>query len=116
MSTVSTAQMSTAQMSIPQMSTVKRSTVKRSTVQRSSAPVLLPQVSVPDAAMRPSANAVAAGEDRASWQLTDRGIAVILLIGGVMMAVALAVIGLTAMRVTSADYDTGLRISTQAHH
>jgi hypothetical protein len=52
----------------------------------------------------------------ASWQLTDRGIAVIMVIAAVIMTVALVVIGLTAMRVTSAGYDAGLQIAPQVQH
>jgi hypothetical protein len=43
-----------------------------------------------------------------NWQLTDRGIAVVMLIAAVILTAALAVIGITAIQVTSADYDTGL--------
>jgi hypothetical protein len=66
------------------------------------------------AAVRPSAHAPAA-EVPASLRLTDRGIAVIMVIAGVIMAIALVVIGLTAMRVTSAHYDAGSDTSAQAH-
>ena len=41
-------------------------------------------------------------------QLTDRGIAVVMLIAAVILTAALAVIGITAIQVTSADYGTGL--------
>jgi hypothetical protein len=67
------------------------------------------------AAMQPPANTLAARVP-ANWQLTDRGIAVIMVIVGVIMTVALLVIGLTAMRVTSADYDAGLHTSPQNQH
>ena len=43
-----------------------------------------------------------------NWKLTDRGIAVVMLIAAVILTAALAVIGITAIQVTSADYDTGL--------
>ena len=65
------------------------------------------------AATPPPANALAA-EVPASWQLTERGIAVIMVIAAVIMTVALVVIGLTAMRVTSAD--AGLHTSQQVQH
>jgi hypothetical protein len=40
----------------------------------------------------------------ASWRLTDRGVAVVLVIGLMIMVAALTVIGLTAVRVTGPDY------------
>jgi hypothetical protein len=67
------------------------------------------------AAMQPPTHAVTA-KFPASWQLTDRGIAVIMVIAGVIMTVALLVIGLTAVRVTSTDYDAGLHTSPQVQH
>jgi hypothetical protein len=90
------------------------------------APVFVPYVSIPDArgeskkmgrsaAMPPLAYTRAA-EAPASLRLTDRGIAVIMVIAGVIMSVALVVVGLTAMRVTSADYDAGSRTSSQAQN
>jgi hypothetical protein len=90
----------------------------------SAARVFLPYVSISDArgeskqmgrsaAMPPPANARAA-EAPAGLRLTDRGIAVIMVIAGVIMSVALVVVGLTAMRVTSADYDAGSHTSPQA--
>jgi hypothetical protein len=62
------------------------------------------------AAALPPTDALAA-EVPASWQLTDRGIAVIMVIAAVIMTVALVVIGLTATRVTSVD--AGLHTSQQ---
>ena len=38
------------------------------------------------------------------WRLTDRGIAVVMVVAVMILTAALAVIGLTAVRVTSADY------------
>jgi len=38
------------------------------------------------------------------WQLTDRGIAVIMVIGMMIVTAALSVVGLAAVRVTSTDY------------
>lgn len=49
----------------------------------------------------------------ATCQLTDRGIAVVMLITAVIMAVAITVIALTAVRVTSSDYDLGLHQASQ---
>jgi hypothetical protein len=43
-----------------------------------------------------------------NWQLTDRGIAVVMLIAAVILTAALAVIGITVIRVMSADYDAGV--------
>ena len=38
------------------------------------------------------------------WRLTDRGIAVIMVVGMMIVTAALSVVGLTAVRVTSTDY------------
>ena len=51
----------------------------------------------------------------ANWRLTDRGIAVVMLVAGVSLTAALAVIGITAIRVTSADYDAGMPQSQHVH-
>ena len=51
-----------------------------------------------------------------NWKLTDRGIAVVVLIAAVILTAALAVIGMTAVRVTSADYNARSQQSQQAHH
>lgn len=89
------------------------------------APVFLPHVSISGArqpegrnhltAMRPQAKAFAA-KAPANWQLTDRGIAVVMVLACVIMTVAVVVIGLTAMRVTSADYDAGSHTTSGAQH
>ena len=42
-----------------------------------------------------------------SWRLTDRGIAVVLVLTAMIVVAAVAVIGLTAWRVTGSDYDRG---------
>jgi len=39
-----------------------------------------------------------------NWRLTDRGIAVIMLIAAMILTTALIVIGLTVVRVTAPDY------------
>jgi len=49
----------------------------------------------------------------ANWQLTDRGIAVVMVIVALIMAAALAVIGLTVLRVTSGDYGSDTPESVQ---
>jgi multisubunit Na+/H+ antiporter MnhC subunit len=48
------------------------------------------------------------------WQLTDRGIAVVLLVVAMILTAAVIAIGVTAVRVTSADFDAGLHESRQA--
>jgi hypothetical protein len=50
----------------------------------------------------------------ASWQLTDRGIVVAMAIAALILTAAVVVIGLTAVRVTSPDYDRGLQQFQQA--
>ena len=40
----------------------------------------------------------------AEWRLTDRGIAVAMALAAMILTAALAVIGVTAIRVTSIDY------------
>ncbi|HEX7211085.1 MAG TPA: hypothetical protein VF241_09220 [Propionibacteriaceae bacterium] len=47
------------------------------------------------------------------WQLTDRGIAVVLLLVAVILTAAVIAVGVTALRVTSADYDARLHESWQ---
>jgi hypothetical protein len=48
------------------------------------------------------------------WRLTDRGIAVVMVIAVMILTTALAVIGLTAVRVTGPDYRAGFEESSQA--
>ncbi len=43
----------------------------------------------------------------ASWRLTDRGVAVVLVVGLMIMVAALTVVGLTAVQVTGSDYRPG---------
>jgi hypothetical protein len=45
------------------------------------------------------------------WRLTDRGIAVVMVVAVMILTAALAVIGLTAVRVTSADYGANVQKS-----
>lgn len=52
----------------------------------------------------PTPVATVGGSRRASWRLTDRGVAVVIVTGLMIMMAALTVIGLTAMRVTSDGY------------
>jgi hypothetical protein len=95
-------------------------------VPMTAAPIFLPYVSTSDArveskpmghsaAVPPSAGAPTA-EAPASLRLTDRGVAVTMVLAGVIMTVALVVIGLTALRVTSADYDAGSHTSPQVQN
>jgi hypothetical protein len=65
-----------------------------------------------DARSRATLGATSAAGDS---QLTDRGIAVVMLIAAVILIAALAVVGITVIRVTSADYDAGVSGSQQAH-
>jgi hypothetical protein len=59
--------------------------------------------SEPRATARPVSRAVEAG-----WQLTNRGIAVVLITGAVLVAAAVTVITATALTVTSEDYRPSL--------
>jgi hypothetical protein len=68
---------------------------ERAVVERVSQPVS--QISL----ARAKSQATAAPGD---WRLTDRGIAVILVFAAMILTAAVAVIGLTAVRVTGADY------------
>jgi hypothetical protein len=52
----------------------------------------------------------------ADWRLTDRGIAVVMVIAAIILTVAIAVIGVTAARVTSPGGDAGLNEARQAQH
>jgi hypothetical protein len=51
----------------------------------------------------------------AKCQLTDRGIAVVIAVAAIIMIAALAVIGMTVVRVTSAGYATAVQGAPQAH-
>ena len=100
-------------------------------------PVLVPRVSVPAAsAARPAREAAARSIDRnarqlgsrgvrpnaiahatlspGSWRLTDRGIVVAMAIAAIILTAAVVVIGLTAVRVTSPEYDPDLQQSRAA--
>jgi hypothetical protein len=50
------------------------------------------------------------------WRLTDRGIAVVMVAAVMILTAALAVIGLTAVRVTSADYGADVHPSQVDQH
>jgi hypothetical protein len=56
---------------------------------------------------------VRAPNRQVDWRLTDRGIAVVIVIAGLILTAALVVIGLTAVRVTGPDYGPGFTESPQ---
>jgi hypothetical protein len=91
----------------------------------SALPVVLPEIpatkthrsaGVEDRSCRIAAKQIElpATETPGDWKLTDRGIAFVMLMAAVIMTAAVAVIGITAVRVTSADYDAGSQRSQQA--
>ena len=49
----------------------------------------------------------------ADWRLTDRGIAVVMVIAVMILTAALVVIGFTAVRVTDPDFRAGFEESPQ---
>jgi hypothetical protein len=60
---------------------------------------------VPGAASGPRACAGAPVVERPrSWHLTERGLAVVLVVAAALVAASIAVVGLTALRVTSEGY------------
>jgi hypothetical protein len=91
----------------------------------SALPVAFPEISGPEtSATQTHRSAYADARSRAitggtsaagDCQLTDRGIAVVMLIAAVILTAALAVVGITVIRVTSADYDAGVSGSQQVH-
>jgi hypothetical protein len=52
----------------------------------------------------------------ADWQLTNRGIAVVMVIAAMILTTAIAVIGITAVRVTGPGGDARPQGSRQAQH
>jgi hypothetical protein len=50
------------------------------------------------------------------WRLTDRGIAVIMVIAAMILIAGMTVIGITAVRVTSPSGDPGFQESGQVQH
>ena len=52
----------------------------------------------------------------ADWQLTNRGIAVVMVIAAMILTAAIAVIGITAVRVTGPGGDARSQESRQAQH
>jgi hypothetical protein len=57
---------------------------------------------------------VRAPNRQADWRLTDRGIAVVMVIAAMILTAALVVIGLTVVRVTGPDYRADFEESAQA--
>jgi hypothetical protein len=83
----------------------------------SAVPVFIPQVEISPA--HTSDMPRTAGTSRpaaapAKCRLTDRGIAVVMVVALVIMIAALAVIGVTAARVTGAGYDAAVHGAPQA--
>jgi hypothetical protein len=97
-----------------------------STARMETAPVYIPNVTIRQGKggqSRPTTGWIGARSQEArpssvpaKWQLTDRGIAAVIVIAVVLMTAALVVIGLTAVRVTSADYDVSIQRSEQVRH
>ena len=79
-------------------------------------PVSIPPVSIPPAhdklGLVPGSALPATAPVR--WRLTDRGIAVVLFVVAAILTASVITIGVTALRVTSADYDARLHESLQA--
>lgn len=48
---------------------------------------------------------------RRTWRLTDRGVAVVLVVAAALVAASVAVVGLTALRVTSEGYHRSPSVS-----
>lgn len=75
---------------------------------RASAPVARPVRAVPAPTLAPGARTRARSctveAAPARWRLTDRGIAVVLVTGLMIVAAAVAVVGMTALRVTGENY------------
>jgi hypothetical protein len=102
---MSAVSMSTVPMSAVPISTVPMNTVPMSTVPMNTVSVFIPQAAISpahtsDMPRKVATPRTAAGPTRC--QLTDRGIAVVMVVAAIIMIAALAVIGLTAVRVTGA--------------
>lgn len=52
--------------------------------------------------------APAARQESFGWRLTDRGVALVLVVGLMIMVAAMTVVGLTALRVTGGGYQTSV--------
>jgi hypothetical protein len=88
----------------------------------SALPIVIPEISATQTRRSPRPTVRAAdvwpsiATAPTSWKLTDRGIAAIMVLAAVILTAALTVIGITAVRVTGADYDASSQASQQAHH
>ena len=78
--------------------------------------VAIPPVSIPQARGKvgPAPGSALPATTPVRWRLTDRGIAVVLLLVAVLLSAAVIAIGVTALHVTSADYDASLHESRLA--
>jgi hypothetical protein len=86
-------------------------------------PVAMPYVAIPPAPVSipqargnvgPTPSSARPATAPIRWQLTDRGIAVVLLLVAAILTAAVIAVGVTALRVTSADYDARLHESLEA--
>src|SRR6478609_5547797 len=84
-------------------------------------PVSIPPVSIPPVSIPPAHDKLGLAPGSAlpatapvRWRLTDRGIAVVLFLVAAILTASVIAIGVTALRVTSADYGAGLHQSRHA--
>jgi hypothetical protein len=79
-------------------------------------PVSIPPVSSPPVhdKLGPAPGSALPATAPVRWRLTDRGIAIVLFLIAAILAASVITIGVTALRVTSADYDARLHESMQA--
>ena len=79
-------------------------------------PLSIPPVSTPPVhdKLGPAPGSALPATAPVRWRLTDRGIAVILFLIAAILAASVITIGVTALRVTSADYDARLHESMEA--
>jgi hypothetical protein len=83
-------------------------------------PLAIPYVAIPPApvsirgSVGPTPGSARSATTPVRWQLTDRGIAVVLLLVAAILTAAVIAIGVTALRVTSPDYDARLHETWQA--
>ena len=82
----------------------------------SALPVFIPEVviSLADTSDMPRKVSTPRTAAPTKCQLTDRGIAVVMVVAAIIMIAALAVIGLTVVRVTGAGDDAGVHGAPQA--
>jgi hypothetical protein len=80
---------------------------------RPTSPRLRPMSNTAPATAHPKSSANRAAAD---WQLTNRGIAAVMVIAAMILTAAIAVIGITAVRVTGPGGDARPAESRQAQH